>query len=156
MSIRKTFALLSVFAPLALTVQAQVPELPGDMAALVQYGSSRHSGVIGDKYTQPDTIQTVQTTGKFPYGAVIVGIEYENVNGQRGDVARYIVMQKRRGGGAQYPSDIRNGEWEFATYTPEKKLITDDPVERCLSCHNRAEDTDYVFGFDKIKNFVAK
>lgn len=132
------------------------PVLPEHTQSWVHFSTTTHGGVIGDKYTQPEAVRAAKAGQPLPYGTVIYGIEYEDQNGVRGLVARYILMEKVKGGGREYPASVRNGEWEYASYTPDKRLITTDPVTRCLACHKSAAATEYLFGYDKLKTVTAE
>ena len=63
------------------------------------------------------SIQALQSGKNLPYGTAVVGIEYRDQNGKRGPVLRYIIMEKVRNSGKDYPASVRNGDWEFASYT---------------------------------------
>lgn len=88
----------------------------------------------------------------FPYGSAVVGIEYEDEGGRKGRLIRFIQMEKVPDFGKSVPQSYRNGDWQYSSFTPQKRLITDDPVQRCMSCHKRASDT-VIFGFDSMKAF---
>ena len=132
------------------------PTLPEHPEMLVHFSTTTHSGVIGDKYTQPAAVRAAKAGNPLPYGTVIYGIEYEDEGGERGAVARYILMEKVKDGGRDYPASVRNGEWEYASFSPEKRLITTDPVTRCLACHRQAAATEYLFGYDKLKSVTLE
>jgi hypothetical protein len=88
---------------------------------------------------------TVTTAGQtYPYGSVLV-MEWRNA-GKDGPIVRLDVMRKERGYGASYGAD-RNGEWEYASYSPEGKLITDAAASlACATCHLKAGSAkDFVF-----------
>ena len=66
---------------------------------------------------------TVTTAGQpYPFGSVVI-MEWRK-GGKDGEVARLDVMRKERGYGAAYGAD-KNGDWEYASYSPDGKLITD-------------------------------
>jgi len=73
-----------------------------------------------------------------------------------GSAARYIIMEKVRNGGKDYPASVRNGDWEFASFTPARALITNDPVTRCLACHKSQAQSDYLFGLNEMKSYKLK
>jgi hypothetical protein len=80
----------------------------------------------------------------YPYGSIIV-MEWRRGSG--GEIARLDVMRKERGFGASYGAD-RNGEWAYASYSPDGKLVT-GAVEalECAQCHLKAGAAkDFVFG----------
>ena len=58
--------------------------------------------------------------------------------GKDGEIARLDVMRKERGYGAAYGAD-KNGDWEYASYSPDGKLITDAAASlACAKCHLKA------------------
>jgi len=65
-------------------------------------------------------------------------------------MAAIVVMEKRDGWGDAYPEKIRNGDWEYAKYKPNKdKPVNKDSVG-CLTCHKKMEQKDYIFSFDEL------
>ena len=80
----------------------------------------------------------------YPYGSIIV-MEWRR--GAGGEIARLDVMRKEPGFGASYGAD-RNGEWAYASYSPDGKLLT-GPADAlaCAQCHVKAGTSrDFVFG----------
>ena len=88
---------------------------------------------------------TVTTAGQaYPYGSVLV-MEWRK-GGKDGAIVRLDVMRKERGYGAAYGAD-RNGDWEYASYSPDGTLITDAAASlACAQCHLKAGAAkDFVF-----------
>jgi hypothetical protein len=88
---------------------------------------------------------TVTTAGQpYPYGSVVI-MEWRK-DGKDGPVARLDVMRKERGYGAAYGAD-KNGDWEYASYSPDGKLITDAAASlACAKCHLKAgASKDFVY-----------
>ena len=88
---------------------------------------------------------TVTTAGQaYPYGSVLV-MEWRN-DGKDGAIVRLDVMRKERGYGAAYGAD-KNGEWEYASYSPDGKLVTDAAASlACAKCHLKAGTAkDFVY-----------
>ena len=135
---------------------AAAPSLPASLNGFVHYSTSKYGGKISDKYVQKTSIQALQSGKNLPYGTAVVGIEYRDQNGKRGPVLRYIIMEKVRNSGKDYPASVRNGDWEFASYTPARALITNDPVTRRLACHKSQAQSDYLFGLNEMKSFKLK
>ena len=135
---------------------AAAPSLPASLNGFVHYSTSKYGGKISDKYVQKTSIQALQSGKNLPYGTAVVGIEYRDQNGKRGPVLRYIIMEKVRNSGKDYPASVRNGDWEFASYTPARALITNDPVTRCLACDKSQALSDYLFGLNEMKSFKLK
>jgi hypothetical protein len=80
----------------------------------------------------------------YPYGSVVI-MEWRK-GGTDGEIARLDVMRKERGYGASYGAD-RNGDWEYASYSPDGKLITDAAASlACAKCHLKAGvSKDFVY-----------
>jgi len=62
------------------------------------------------------------------------------------------VMEKRKGWGVEYPPEMRNGDWEYATFFPDGK-----PNEKanagnksCFMCHKPHEKQDYVMSLASL------
>jgi hypothetical protein len=88
---------------------------------------------------------TVTTAGQpYPHGSVLV-MEWRK-GGRDGEIARLDVMRKERGYGAAYGAD-QNGDWEYASYSPDGKLITDAAASlACAKCHLKAGAAkDFVY-----------
>lgn len=59
-----------------------------------------------------------------------------------------FAMEKRPGWGAEYPANRRNGEWEYASYTPDGAKRPGVNTEPCFVCHlPRTGARDYTFTF---------
>ncbi len=87
----------------------------------------------------------VTTAGQpYPYGSVVV-MEWRK-NDKDGALIRLDVMRKERGFGAAYGAD-KNGEWEYASYSPDGKLTTDAAASlSCAKCHLKAGTArDFVY-----------
>lgn len=88
---------------------------------------------------------TVTTAGQpYPFGSVVI-MEWRK-GGKDGEVARLDVMRKERGYGTAYGAN-KNGDWEYASYSPDGKLITDAAASlACAQCHLKAgAGKDFVY-----------
>jgi len=64
----------------------------------------------------------------------------------RGALANIFVMEKRTGWGTPYGPEIRNGEWEYAIFTPAGQRAENRNMQPCMQCHlERRRDADFVF-----------
>ena len=87
----------------------------------------------------------VVTAGEpYPYGSVLI-MEWRK-DGKDGDIVRLDVMRKEQGYGAAYGAD-KNVDWEYASYSPDGKLITDAAASlACAKCHLKAGPSkDFVY-----------
>lgn len=93
----------------------------------------------------------------LPDGTVVVMEDHEvRMNGEKPvtdaqgrmiptDVTTNVfVMEKRAGWGAEYPPELRNGEWEYAWFGPDGAR-SEKPLNRCFECHKAQEAEDYTF-----------
>ena len=109
-----------------------------------------------DVYTEKETVQIYQKTGKFPDGATIVkelrtsqSDSYttgQNVSHATGSIKQWFVMIKDTKG--RFTSNPLWGDgWGWALYKPNdksKNISTDYKIE-CRSCHIPAKDKDWVY-----------
>jgi hypothetical protein len=63
---------------------------------------------------------------------------------QRGPLANIYVMEKRTGWGAQYGADVRNGEWEYAIFTPAGQRADNRDMKPCMTCHLPKAMNDFL------------
>lgn len=100
--------------------------------------------------------------GKLADGAIIVGEVYKarkDKDGNvvtsdlgrqvRGKLAVLAVMQKGKGWGAQFPDELRNGDWDFSAFKPDGSSAKKD-LNKCRGCHAPLTDTDHLFSFDHL------
>jgi hypothetical protein len=88
---------------------------------------------------------SIKTAGQpYPYGSVLI-MEWRTGD-KNGEVARLDVMRKEKGYGTAYGAD-KNGDWEYASYSPDGKLITDAAASlACAKCHLKAGTAkDFVY-----------
>ncbi|MBI3716088.1 MAG: cytochrome P460 family protein [Betaproteobacteria bacterium] len=119
-------------------------------------------------YAPKASVDALQAGQPLPSGTVLTLVQYKakldakgeplvGPNGRflRGELAAIVVMEKRSGWGTEYADDIRNGEWEYQSFTPERKVNDKAKLEACFKCHKPHDDTDFVFSFNRIKAYVA-
>jgi plastocyanin len=100
----------------------------------------------------------------LPQGTVLVLVPYKaqvdaagnpvkDANGRfvKGDLVGVNVMEKRAGWGAEYPAELRNGEWEYAAFGADQKLNEKANYKGCFQCHKPHEGQDYVISLASLK-----
>jgi hypothetical protein len=106
----------------------------------------------GTVFLNPAAASIKQAGEPYPLGSIAV-MEWRK-GGKDGEVARLDVMRKERGYGAAYGAD-KNGDWEYASYSPDGKLITDAAASlACANCHLKAgaaKDFVYIGRFAPAK-----
>ncbi len=113
-------------------------------------------GTLRRVYVDRVSAAQARRTGQLPYGTTIVMRDYVGVpDGQGGWKAEnhrlvtgtpivVLVQQKQKGWGLGHPESIRNGEWEYALFTPDGERLPVDTEKACMPCHKRYEATDYT------------
>ena len=59
-----------------------------------------------------------------------------------------FVQEKRRGWGAEFPENLRNGDWDYAFFAPDGARRPTN-TNACLGCHKPRTETDYTFIFQR-------
>jgi hypothetical protein len=99
---------------------------------------------------------------ELPAGSVIVGEVYKAKKDKDGNVtqsslgrrirdklAAVAVMEKGEGWGAIFSEDLRNGDWDFAIFSPDGKRLNKD-LNACRSCHAPLNETQHLFSIDHL------
>lgn len=156
-------ALIGMSALTQVTWAHSEPEVafPSNYKAGVLYNSIDRDDrkEIHQQYTSRAAIQAAEAGEPLPDGTVITSVAYaaqldtkgNPIRDARGNMRarallRFVVMEKRRGSGAQIPESLRNGDWLFAAFTVDHKHDTDPQadVKGCMTCHKAHERLDYV------------
>ena len=108
-------------------------------------------------WTSPEAIEAAKANKPLPYGTVITHVAYKALTDAQGiplldhkgrfmksDLLFYFVMEKRAGWGAEYPADLRNGEWEFSMFKPDRTFNDKANLNACMTCHRPHEQLDFV------------
>jgi cytochrome c553 len=61
----------------------------------------------------------------------------------------YTAMQRDAGWGADFPSELRNEDWNYAVYSTEKKARPVNQAE-CLGCHKPLDRVSYTFTLKEL------
>ena len=114
--------------------------------------------------TPAAAVEAAKKGAPLPDGTVLTLVQYRAVLGadgnptkdangrfSKGDIVGYTVMEKRAGWGAEYPPEIRNGEWEYQAFTADRKVNEKANLAACFGCHKPHADKDFVFSMMKIK-----
>ena len=115
-------------------------------------------------YASAAALDAAKKGEPLPNGSVITMLQYaakldaqgnpeKDANGRfiKGNLIGYAVMEKRAGWGAEYPDNVRNGEWEYQAFKADKSVNTGANLGACFNCHKPLDKQDYVFLYDKMK-----
>jgi plastocyanin len=161
---------LAVLAGAALAANASAgPEkvkFPNDYLRGVLYQTVDRADIkqYRELYTQPEVVEAVRKGKPIPSGAVITLVQWSVEQDDKGnplkgpdgrfikkDIIAHTVMEKRTGWGAEYPDDIRNGEWEYQAFTADKKVNDKANLRSCFVCHKPHEKQDFVISLAALK-----
>lgn len=114
-------------------------------------------------YVNPEALDAAQPGEDLPDGTVLIMEDHqarldareEPVVDAQGrfistdEVTNVFVMEKQPGWGAEYPPEMRNGEWEYAWFLPDGARKADATFDGCFSCHMNRAGRDFTFTFAK-------
>ena len=114
-------------------------------------------------YGTAEAVKAAREGKPIPSGSVLTLIQYKaqvdaqgnpvkDANGRfvKGDLLAYAVMEKRTGWGTEYPDDLRNGDWEYAAFSADRKLNEKANYKGCFQCHKPHEKQDFVISLAKL------
>jgi Cytochrome P460 len=158
--------LLLVFVAMLLLVVTSTiagPEkivFPSSYKSHVRYATVDRpdNKTVREVYISPESAKAVNPGEPLPHGTVITmevyrarvdekGDPVKDAAGRfiKGDLTGIFVMAKQADWGADYPDDLRNGEWEYARFTPEGQPHANADTTPCFQCHKPLSGQDFVF-----------
>ncbi len=118
---------------------------------------------VRELYVNAEALASLKAGQPLPSGTVLSAPTFKavlndkgelvkDVNGRllRGRLDRVVVMEKRTGWGAEYPSEVRNGEWEYARFGADGAASANVKYDACFQCHKPKADQDFVFSYDQL------
>lgn len=113
-----------------------------------------HANGFHEVYTQPDSLKAYQKTGRWPDGAVLIleanPVQWDDLPTGHvmyaGEAAEVSMMIKDNTNRFKGRANWGDG-WGWALFKPKASpaTINTDYKNACLSCHEVAKDTDFVF-----------
>ncbi|HEX9321656.1 MAG TPA: cytochrome P460 family protein [Xanthobacteraceae bacterium] len=172
MTTRNAFAItIAAMAASAVAVQVRAGgdkvAFPENFAKGVMYTTVDRADnkQYRELFVTPAAIEAAKKGEPLPSGTIITIVQYKaqldaqgnpakDANGRfvKSDLIGYGVMEKRTGWGAEYPPEVRNGEWEYQAFTAEKKVNEKANLTGCFQCHKPLPSgQDFVFSYEKMK-----
>lgn len=159
-------AIAAIIATTAASADDQRITFPKD------YASDFKNYLSLDRVQNPDQIirlfandQALSAAKKdeeLPSGSILVGEIYAAKKDAQGNIitsslGRRIkdkllavaVMEKRKGWGSAFPEELRNGDWDFAIFSPDGKRLNKD-LNGCRGCHAPLKDTQHIFSLEHL------
>jgi hypothetical protein len=168
--IHVTIASIAAGAALAFVLQARAGgdkvAFPEDYAKGVLYTTVDRpdNKQYRELYTSAAAVDAAKKGQPLPSGTVITLVQYaakldpqgnpeKDPNGRfiKANLIGYTVMEKRTGWGAEYPDNVRNGEWEYQAFKADRTPNTGANLTACFNCHKPLDKQDFVFSYDKMK-----
>jgi len=119
---------------------------------------------VREYYTSREAIDAARKGRPLPSGTVITVVQYNvrldaqgkpvtDASGRfiKTDIRGFTAMEKRTGWGAEYPATLRNGEWEYQSFTATRTANTTADLNACFTCHKKQETMDFVFSYENLK-----
>jgi hypothetical protein len=173
MTIRNDVTIAAAAAALAALVIAGPVRAGGDKIAFPENHETSVLFTTVDRpdnkqfrefYTSAAALEAAKKGEPLPSGTVITMRQYaakldaqgnpeKAADGRfiKGNLLGYAVMEKRTGWGSEYPDNVRNGEWEYQSFKPDKTVNTAANLGACFNCHKPLDKQDFVYLYDKMK-----
>lgn len=113
----------------------------------VHYATVERGNIREEIFTSREAIDAAKKNQPLPSGTVITMEDYRD-----GRLFRYVVMEKRQGWGEKHDPQVRNGDWEFQSFAPDRSVNRSENVARCMGCHQPQGKNDFVFTFDQMRS----
>jgi len=173
MTLRSNITITSAAAALAALAVAAPVSAGGDKVA---FPENHEAGVLfttvdradnkqfREFYASAAALDASKKGESLPSGTVITMRQYaakldaqgnpeKDANGRfvKGNLIGYATMEKRTGWGSEYPDNVRNGEWEYQAFKPDKTVNTAANLGACFKLPKPLDKQDYVFLYEKMK-----
>jgi hypothetical protein len=112
----------------------------------IHYATVERGNIREELFANRAAIEAAKKGLPLPSGSVITMEDYRD-----GRLFRYVVMEKRDGWGQRHGEDVRNGDWEFQSFGPDRSVNRSENVTRCMSCHKAQGGNDHVFTLDRMR-----
>jgi len=120
---------------------------------------------VRDYYTSAAAVEAAKKGAPLPDGTVITVVLYATQLDAQGGLTKdangrliktdkilgYAVMEKHAGWGDAYPEVLRNGDWEYQAFRPDKSVNPNANLTSCFNCHKPQAGQDFVFTHDNLK-----
>lgn len=96
-------------------------------------------------YANPVALQAARDGRPLPDGSILF---VEVFSG--GKIVAYTAMAREGGWGDAFPSMLRNENWNYALFGPDKTLRAGANQAECLACHKPRENESYIFTLKQL------
>ncbi len=153
----------SDFLPGLVKTSAILPE--GYPTGFTMYQTVNRSDInqVRYLYANAPALRAAREGRPLPDGSVLVleqhaaklGEDKKPVMGADGFFVRdrllaYAIMGREAGWGRDIPEMLRNDDWNYAVFTPEKKLRAGVNQAECLACHKPLDKASFAFSIEPL------
>jgi hypothetical protein len=161
-------AILAIPAAVALAGTKNVALPSGYKTNSLRYATidktSKRGPRVREIYANKKALKALKAGRSLPSGTVLVMEVYtaktdamknpvKDAKGRfvKSGLRGIFVMEKRDGWGAKYPTELRNGNWEYARFDKAGKRHKKLSMKSCMACHKSQAEEDFVFTFPALK-----
>jgi len=135
--------------PAASAQTNRITAFPAEFDQMVMYGDYRRGSGGELAYALPETIEIAKAGLPLPPGTRLVLEIYND-----GALTDYFVMEKGQDWGLDFAEEQRTGDWHFQQFDPGKQVRRTPFADRCMSCHQGAAGSDFMFTYDRMLAYV--
>jgi plastocyanin len=136
-----------------------------DLGRLVPYATVDRYDIkqYRELFATPEALEAAKAGRPLPSGTILTLVQYKAKPDEagnpvkddkgrfvKGDIVGYTVMEKQTGWGTEYSADIRNGEWEYAAFKPDRTFNEKADIRACFQCHKPHERIDFVISYARM------
>ncbi len=159
----------SDFLPGLVKTSATLPE--GYPANFTMYQTVNRADINQVRYLYANQVAlaAAREGRSLPEGSVLVleqhaaklGDDKKPITGADGFYVKdrflaYAIMGREAGWGNDIPEMLRNENWNYAVFTPEKKMRAGVNQAECLACHKPLDKMSFTFSIEPLKLHAVK
>jgi cytochrome c553 len=154
----------SDFLPTLVKTSATLPEGYPNGFTMYQTVNRADINQVRYLYANQVALQAAREGKPLPDGSVLVleqhaaklGADRKPIVGsdsyyERDRLLAYAVMGRAAGWGKDIPELLRNEDWNYAVYTPEKMVRAGVNQAECLACHKPLDKVSFTFSLPALQ-----
>lgn len=136
-----------------------------DMINYLSLDRTQNDDQVIRLFAPKSALDAAKKGGELPYGTVLVAEIYKAKKDDKGEViesvlgrrvrdkfAAIAVMQKEKGWGDKFAAEFKNGDWDFAIFSPKGERLVKKDLNKCRSCHAPHKETQHLYSLEHMVN----